>query len=87
MIVDAHVHLHPFRLAEAIRRWFDAHAWGIRYREDVDESVRVLREGGVDRMVTLPYVHKPGLARALNDFTLDAARRHDFRVLPCCTVF
>ncbi|MGZ6125475.1 MAG: amidohydrolase family protein [Myxococcales bacterium] len=86
MIVDAHVHLHPDRLAEAIRRWFDTHAWEIRYRAGVDESVRVLREGGVERMVALPYVHKPGLARALNDFTLDLARRHP-EVLPCCTVF
>ena len=87
MIVDAHVHLHPHRLAEAIRRWFDTHAWGIVYREDVDESVQVLRDGGVDRMVALPYVHKPGLARALNEFTLEVARRHHPRVLPCCTVF
>ena len=86
MIVDAHVHLHPDRLAEAIRRWFDTHAWAIQYREGVDASIRFLLEGGVDRMVALPYVHKPGLARALNDFTLDVARRHR-EVLPCCTVF
>ncbi len=86
MIVDAHVHLHPDRLAEAIRRWFDTHAWEIKYRSGVDESVRTLTDGGVARMVALPYVHKPGLARALNDFTLDVSRRHP-QVLPCCTVF
>lgn len=86
MIVDAHVHLHPDRLAEAIRRWFDTHAWPVQYRSGVDEAVRILREGGVQRMVALPYVHKPGLARALNDFTLDVARRHP-EVIPCCTVF
>ena len=86
MIVDAHVHLHPDRLADAIRRWFDAHAWDIRYRSGVDRSVATLVEGGVARMVALPYVHKPGLARALNEFTLDVSRRHP-EVLPCCTVF
>ena len=86
MIVDAHVHLHPDRLAEAIRRWFDTHAWDIKYRTGVDESVRTLLDGGIDRMVSLPYVHKPGLARALNDFTLEVSRRHP-EVLPCCTVF
>jgi len=48
--------------------------------------VRTLVGGGVDRMVALPYVHKPGLARALNDFTLEVSRRHP-EVLPCCTVF
>jgi len=76
VLVDAHVHLHPGRLAEAIRRWFDTHAWNIQYRSGVDEAVRTLVGGGVDRMVALPYVHKPGLARALNDFTLDVSRRH-----------
>jgi predicted TIM-barrel fold metal-dependent hydrolase len=86
MIVDAHVHLHPDRLAEAIRRWFDTHAWDIRYRAGVDALVGTLIHGGVARMVALPYVHKPGLARALNDFTLDVARRHP-EVVPCCTVF
>jgi len=86
MVVDAHVHLHPERLAEAIRRWFDAHAWHIKYRAGVDDAVRTLREGGVARMVALPYVHKPGLARALNDFTLDVSRRNP-EVVPCCTVF
>jgi predicted TIM-barrel fold metal-dependent hydrolase len=86
VLVDAHVHLHPDRLADAIRRWFDAHAWDIQYRSNVDQAVRTLVEGGVARMVALPYVHEPGLARALNAFTLDVARRHP-EVLPCCTVF
>ena len=86
MIVDAHVHLHPHRLAEAIRRWFDEHAWSIRYRGPVDECVQTLRAGGVDRMVALPYVHKAGLAVALNDFTLQIARDHP-EVVPCCTVY
>jgi hypothetical protein len=86
VIIDAHVHLHPDKLAAAIRRWFDEHAWEIRYRESADACVRTLARGGVDRMVALPYVHKPGLARALNDFTLELARRHP-EVIPCCTVF
>jgi len=86
MIVDAHVHLHPRRLAEAIRRWFDTHAWEIVYREDVDESVRILRDCKIDCAVALPYVHKPGLARQLNDFTLELAQRHSW-IVPCCTVF
>ncbi|MFL5398303.1 MAG: amidohydrolase, partial [Myxococcales bacterium] len=84
MIVDAHVHLFPDRLAEAIRRWFSEHAWEIRYQIGVEEAVRTLREGGIDRMVALPYAHKPGMARALNDFTLSIAREHP-EIVPCCT--
>ncbi|HYV67210.1 MAG TPA: amidohydrolase family protein [Myxococcales bacterium] len=86
MIVDAHVHLFPHRLAEAVRRWFDEHAWGIRYRSSVDEAIGTLQKGGIDRCVVLPYAHKPGMASALNDFTLELARAHP-EVVPCCTAF
>lgn len=86
MIVDAHVHLHPDKLANAIRRWFDDHAWNIRHRETASECVRALTAHGVDRMVALPYVHKPGLARALNGFTRGLVSEHP-QVIPCCTVF
>lgn len=86
MIVDAHVHLHPDKLADAIRRWFDEHAWDIRYRETASQCVRALTANGVDRMVALPYVHKPGLARALNDFTFRLSEELP-QVIPCCTVF
>lgn len=86
MLIDAHVHLLPDRLAQAIRDWFDRHAWNIRHRLGVDDCVSVLRRGGVDHMVALPYAHKPGIAAALNAFTADLAARHP-AVLPCCTVF
>lgn len=85
MLVDAHVHLHPARLAAAIRQWFDTHAWRPVYRDPAEESVRTLARAGVDRMVALPYVHKPGMAEALNDFTLQLSLDHP-QVLPCCTV-
>lgn len=86
MIVDAHVHLLPHRLAEAIRAWFDTHAWNIQYREAPEAALARLEAGGVDRVVTLPYAHKPGMAVALNAFTLEFARAHP-AVVPCCTVF
>jgi predicted TIM-barrel fold metal-dependent hydrolase len=86
MIVDAHVHLFPDRLAQAIRSWFDSHLWSIQYREGVDACVARLVAGGIDRMVALPYAHKPGMAVALNDFTRMVAETHP-QVVPCCTVF
>lgn len=85
MIVDAHVHLHPARLADAIRQWFDTHAWRPIYRDPVDETVRTLLAAGVDQAVALPYAHKPGMARPLNEFTLQLSRDHP-RIVPCCTV-
>jgi predicted TIM-barrel fold metal-dependent hydrolase len=86
MLIDAHVHLLPDRLIEAIRRWFDEHAWDIQYRFGVEQCIATLKAGGVRRMVALPYAHKPGMAQALNAFTLELARRHP-EVVPCCTVF
>lgn len=86
VVIDAHVHLFPDRLIAAIRAWFDTHAWDIRYRQGVDETVAALLAGGVDKMVALPYAHKAGMARALNDFTREVAARHP-SVIPCCTVF
>jgi predicted TIM-barrel fold metal-dependent hydrolase len=85
VIVDAHVHLHPKRLADAIRRWFEEHAWPAKYREDVDVAVKTMQAAGIDRLVALPYAHKPGMSEALNAFTLDVARQHP-AVAPCCTV-
>lgn len=85
-MIDAHVHLFPDRLADALRAWFDGNAWTIRYRSGAEELVRQLVAGGVHRMVALPYAHKPGMAEALNAFTLDFARQNP-AVVPCCTVF
>lgn len=86
MLIDAHVHLFPDRLAQAVRDWFEKHAWSIEHRQGVDACIETLKAGGIDRMVALPYAHKPGIARALNDFTAALAARHP-EVWPCCTVF
>lgn len=86
MIIDAHVHLFPHRLAEAVRVWFETNAWSFVHKQGVAECVQTLREGGIHRMVALPYAHKPGMARALNDFTRAVALEHP-EVVPCCTVF
>src|SRR5438067_2349481 len=60
MIVDAHVHLFPDRLAEAIRRWFSDHAWEIRYRIGVTEAVRTLRVcGALSRGIRTPFASCP----------------------------
>jgi predicted TIM-barrel fold metal-dependent hydrolase len=86
MLIDAHVHLFPDRLAQAIRDWFDRHAWNIIYRQTAEEALSLLLRGGVDRAVVLPYAHKPGMAEALNAFTAALAADHP-EIVPCCTVF
>ena len=85
MIIDAHVHLFPKRVFQAIWRWFDRHAWNIKYRITADQVVDFLVGNGVDRLVGLCYSHKPGMAASLNEFMLDVARRRP-EVIACGTV-
>lgn len=85
-VIDAHVHLFPDRLFEAIWGWFDAHAWPIRYRLRSEQVIEFLATRGVGRVVGLHYAHKPGMAEALNRYVLDLARRFP-EVIPTATVF
>ncbi len=82
---DAHAHLFPDRLFQAIWRWFDTHAWPIRYRLTSEQVIEFLASRGVKRIVGLHYAHKPGIADGLNRYVLDLARRFP-EVIPFATV-
>lgn len=84
-VVDAHVHLFPPRVFAAIWRWFDAHAWPVRYRLGSEQVIEFLCARGVERLVGLAYAHKAGMAAALNAHLLDLARRFP-AVIPTATV-
>jgi predicted TIM-barrel fold metal-dependent hydrolase len=79
-MIDAHVHLFPDKLYDAVWRWFDAAGWVIRDKLYADAAVDRLESSGVTRAVALPYVHRPGLARELNAFTGALARRRSLVV-------
>ncbi len=67
-VVDAHVHVFPDRLFQAIWSWFDVHGWPIRYKIFTSQVVDFLLSRGVDHVVALLYAHKPGIARDLNEY-------------------
>lgn len=75
-VIDAHVHLFPPRVYEALWRWFEAHAWPIRYRLYAEETIRFLLERGVRRIVGLHYAHVPDMARTLNRYAAEIASAH-----------
>jgi predicted TIM-barrel fold metal-dependent hydrolase len=75
-VIDAHVHLFPGNLFEAIWQWFDRHGWPIRYRLSAGEIVEFLTSRGIGHIVALQYAHKPGVARGLNQFLAGFCRRH-----------
>jgi len=85
-VVDAHVHVFPDPLFEAIWQWFDNFAWPIRHRLGADGTVEFLLSRGVDRIVALHYAHRPGIARELNGFIAALCERYP-RVTGTATVF
>ncbi len=86
-MIDIHVHLHPERLGQAIRRWFAEHSsWKLYHPTAPEEVVAALKEQGVDRFVFCSYAHKPGIARDLNAWLARTARQYDRFGLPLFTV-
>ncbi len=85
-VCDAHVHLFPPRVHEALRRWFARHAWPVRYPLDAEGVIAFLRARGVRRAVGLCYSHAPGMAEELNAFMAALAARHTDLLVPLGTV-
>jgi predicted TIM-barrel fold metal-dependent hydrolase len=84
-VIDAHVHLFPDRVFEAVWRWFDRNGWPIRYKIHSPEVVQFLLSRGIARVVALHYSHKPGMARMLNEYVAEIARDEP-RVIGLATV-
>jgi len=72
-VVDAHVHLFPDPMFEAIWKWFDTYGWPVRYKLKTPQTLEFLFSRGVTRVVALLYSHKPGMARALNQYMAQVA--------------
>ncbi len=67
MIVDAHVHLLPERLASKIRRFFEERgAPAMPYPYEPRAARERLAAAGIARCWSLPYAHRAGVAGPLN---------------------
>ncbi|MBX6395247.1 MAG: amidohydrolase family protein [Alicyclobacillaceae bacterium] len=76
-MIDAHTHAFPERLMNAIYAWFRRFGWQIPYDGQPAESLfDYQKRQGVDRFFVLLYVHKPGMARSLNDWLADQCAKH-----------
>ena len=73
--IDAHTHLHPPWLAQAIRRWFAERThWRLHYPTEPAQVAAFLREHGVERFAFFSYAHKAGIAREINRWLRETAR-------------
>lgn len=86
-IVDAHVHVFPSAIFNAIREWFDRFAWPIRYRFGSRKVIDYLLSRGVGHVVAFQYAHKPGMADFLNEYMKRLCDRYPGRVTGMATVF
>ncbi|MEH0021828.1 MAG: amidohydrolase family protein [Desulfobacter sp.] len=86
-VIDTHVHVFPGRIFSAVRDWFDAHAWKIRYRMGSRDLIAFLLDHGVSRVTALQYAHKPGMADFLNTYMSGLCQAFPGRVTGLATVF
>lgn len=74
-IIDTHVHVFPQKLSDAVRQWFDVHAWTFKYRGTPEELIQLQFENGAAGLVFLSYAHRPGIADQLNGFIAQLLER------------
>lgn len=67
-VVDAHVHIFPDFLFDAVWGWFDQFGWPVRYRLYTERLIAFLLQRGIRHIVALQYAHKPGVAEQLNRY-------------------
>ncbi|TGZ15385.1 amidohydrolase [Streptomyces sp. S816] len=81
-LIDVHTHFMPERVLDKVWEYFDAQgpltgglAWPIGYRQQEAERAAILRRFGVRAFTAMLYPHKPDMARWLNSWAADFARR------------
>jgi len=88
-MIDIHVHYFPQEVFKAIWKFFESKSkglWNINYKLSGDELVQQLKSYGVERMTTLVYAHKKGIADFLNDYIFEEASKHK-ELIPFGTLF
>ncbi|KAI9598472.1 hypothetical protein BDF19DRAFT_432618 [Syncephalis fuscata] len=88
-VIDAHVHVFPDKLMDAVQKFFHEHYWPVAYRE---RDVGFLLDHGLQHLVLLQYSHKPNMSDELNKGMVQLVkeineRYHACRVTGLATVF
>ncbi|KAF9970609.1 hypothetical protein BGZ73_006656 [Actinomortierella ambigua] len=74
-IIDAHVHIFPQKLMDAVWSFFDNFYWPVRYKSQYQASrADFLIEQGIRHVVLLVYAHRDGISRGLNEFMAQTVR-------------
>lgn len=78
---DAHVHLFPQRLFQAIWRWFEGVDWVLPYKKFTSEELAdLLPQHGIEKAYHLTYAHKPDMSSELNAWTREFAAQRPWLI-------
>lgn len=77
-ICDAHIHLFPDRLMQAILVWFEKQGWTMPYQQPVEDLLNYLETIGVTSAFVLGYVHKKDMASGINLWLKDICEKHSW---------
>ena len=91
--IDTHVHFFPSALFRAIWKFFErpdengnVRGWPINYKLPNEELVSFLESKNVKAFTTLNYAHKKGIAKELNEWTVEFNKKYD-NTIPFGTVW
>lgn len=77
-ICDAHIHLFPDRLMQAILLWFEKQGWTMPYQQPVRDLLKYLETIGVTSAFVLGYVHKKDMAAGINLWLKDLCKEYSW---------
>lgn len=82
MIIDAHAHIYPEKIAEravkGIEDFYDMH---VDYNGTVSELIRAGGEAGVSRFIVQSVATVPAQVRSINDFIAGAVREYPDKLI------
>lgn len=82
---DAHVHLFPDRLFQAIWSWFKGAGWRLPYANwNLDSYITYLKQMGMERAFLLTYAHKPDMSLELNSWVHELCQQHPYFIPFAC---
>lgn len=77
-ICDAHIHLFPDRLMQAILVWFEKQGWTMPYQQPIQDLLNYLETIGVTSAFVLGYVHKKDMAAGINLWLKELCEKHSW---------
>jgi hypothetical protein len=75
-VIDAHVHVFPPKMFQALKSWFDENAWEFMKENTAEGFIQAQFDRGAAGLLLMPYAHRPGMADWLNEFNADLIRRY-----------